>query len=278
MVGKALVLGGGGVVGVAWEIGILVGLAAAGVDLCTADLFVGTSAGAVVAAQITSGSDLEVLYTRQLTGYVEELPGKMSVATMVAMGVANLRSRDGAAFRRRAGRIALTARTVTQAQRRAVMESRLPSTVWPDRRLLITAVDAESGERIAFDRDAGVPLIDAVGASCAVPGVWPLVSIGGRRFIDGGMSSPTNVDLAAGYERIVVVAPTTLGGGAIPRLSAQIAELRRQAKRVAVVAPDKAARRAFGRNWLDPARRASAARAGRAQAAVVAAEVESVWS
>lgn len=276
MATKALVLGGGGVTGVAWELGLLAGLAEAGIDLLTADLFVGTSAGSVVAAQITSGVPLAELYQRQLAGPGAEVSARIGARTLVAIGLAMLRTRDERAFRRRVGRMALAAPTMSEADRRAVLASRLPTDTWPQARLRVTAVDATTGEFAVFDRDAGVPLVDAIGASCAVPGVWPPVTIGGSRYIDGGVRSATNADLAVQADRIVVVAPVSAGGGPIARLAAQVAALRRTAA-VAVVQPDRAARRAIGRNVLDPARRAPAARAGRAQAASVAASVAQVW-
>jgi NTE family protein len=148
---------------------------------------------------------------------------------------------------------------------------------WPQRRLLVTAVDAESGEFVVYDRDSGVSLVDAVGASCAVPGVWPPVTIAGRRMIDGGVRSVANADLAAGCERIVVIAPISSGGGRIRSVAAQAAALRDSAE-VLVISPDRDARQAFGRNVLDPARRAPAARAGHAQAAAVAAAAAAAWS
>jgi len=77
----------------------------------------------------------------------------------------------------------------------------------------VTAVDAATGEFRTFDRDSGVPLVQAVAASCAVPGVYPPVTIGGRRYVDGGMRSAANVDLAAGVERVVVLAVLTSNVG-----------------------------------------------------------------
>ncbi|MBC8993292.1 patatin-like phospholipase family protein [Micromonospora chalcea] len=148
---------------------------------------------------------------------------------------------------------------------------------WPAARLLVTAVDAASGEFVVFDADSGASLVDAVGASCAVPGVWPPVTIGDRRFVDGGVRSPVNADLAAGCERVVVLAPTRAAVGPMPRLSAQVTALRAAGARVAVVSPDRAARTAIGRNVLDPARRSASARAGFAQADTVADEVAGVW-
>jgi NTE family protein len=276
MTGRALVLGGGGVTGIAWELGILAGLAEAGLDLSGADLIVGTSAGSVVGAQVASGLPVEELYDRQIAGYGAEIPGRMAPTTMLRFGWALVRSRDPERARARIGRLALAARTVPEAERRAVIESRLPTHEWPERHLLITAVEAGSGEFRAFDRDSGVSLVDAVGASCAVPGVWPPVTIDGRRWIDGGIRSGANVDLAAGCDRVVILAPATAGFGAMPSVATQVAQLPTGVK-VAVVTPDQVTRKALGRNPLDPARRAPSARAGRAQAASVRAAVAAVW-
>jgi NTE family protein len=277
MTSRALVLGGGGVTGVAWEFGVLTGLAEAGIDLTEADVVVGTSAGSVVGAQVAAGIELEKPYARQLADASGEIAARLRTGTLLKFGLAMLGSREPAAFRARVGRMALAANTVPAAERRAVIEARLPVRDWPERRLLITAVDADTGELVVFDRDSGVPLVDAVAASCAVPGVWPAVTVNGRRLIDGGMRSGTNADLAAGYERVVIVAPIPAGYGAIAGVARHVAELAGTAK-VAVVAPDAAARQAIGRNVLDPARRAGAARAGRAQAAAAADAVRAVWS
>ncbi|MCW2888817.1 MAG: hypothetical protein QOE54_2466 [Streptosporangiaceae bacterium] len=276
MSGKALVLGGGGVAGIAWEWGILTGLQEAGVDLTTADLVVGTSAGSVVGAQVAAGIDAGERYEAQLAGAGGEIAAKLSPLMIARFGWVMLRSRSpqqaGAAF----GRLALAAATVPEAERRAVIASRLPVQTWPeDRRLLLTAVDAATGEFTVFDSSSGVPLVDAVAASCAVPGVWPPVTIGGRRYIDGGMRSAANVDLAAGHERVVVIAPITQGFGQVADVASQVAQL---SGKTTVVSPDQGSKRAIGRNALDPARRAPSARAGHAQAAAVADQVAAVWS
>ncbi|MEH0844610.1 patatin-like phospholipase family protein [Micromonospora sp. CPCC 205711] len=273
---RALVLGGGGVTGVAWEWGLLAGLARRGVVLADADLVVGTSAGSVVGAQLCSGRPVAESYEAQLAPAHGELAARFGWAAVARLVWAGGRSRDAVRARARVGAMAVAARTPSEASRRAVIEARLPVREWPARRLLVTAVDAASGEFVVFDADSGVSLVDAVGASCAVPGVWPPVTIGDRRYIDGGMRSAVNADLAAGAQRVVVLAPMTSAFGPMPRLAAQVAALRSSA-RVAVVSPDRAARTAIGRNVLDPARRADAARAGFAQAASVADEVAAVW-
>jgi NTE family protein len=203
----------------------------------------------------------------------------MSRAALARYAWAVLRGRgDDVGFRRRVGALALAAEqaglTPTEQERLDVIGSRLVSHEWPDRDLRVTAVDARSGEFRVLDRNSGVPLLQAVAASCAVPGVYPPVTIGGRRYVDGGMRSAANADLAEGYDRVVVLAPIPRGVGPLASVDAQVTGM---VARVAVVSPDEAARRAIGRNVLDPAARAGSARAGRAQAAGVAAAVTEVW-
>jgi NTE family protein len=274
----ALVLGGGGVTGVAWELGILTGLASAGVDLAKTDLVVGTSAGSVVGTFVASGVDLEERYERQTAAATGEIPARLGLPLIAKFAWTMLRSRDAAGYAARIGAMALSAPTLPEASRREVIAARLGATEWPAKRFLVTAVDAASGEFKVFDRDSGVSIVDAVGASCAVPGVWPPVTIGDRRYIDGGVRSATNADLAAGCARVVIIAPVSLGGRHIPRITAQADALRAAGASVIVIAPDAAAKQAIGRNVLDPARRPASARAGRAQAALIAEQVAQVWT
>ena len=278
MGGRALVCGGGGVTGIAWTFGMLAGLAEAGVDLSGADVVIGTSAGSFVGTGVASGVPVEDLYVSQLAppeaGVAERL-GWGSVASWVW---ASATSRDPVRAAARVGAMALRAPTMPEERRRAVIAARLPVAGWPERDLRIVAVDAGSGQTSVFTRDSGVEIVDAVGASCAVPGVWPPVTIDGRRYVDGGVRSTTNVDLAEGCDRVVLLAPIPRSLGRHGRLDRQVATLRRAGAEVVVVAPDAAARRAIGRNVLDPAARAPSARAGRAQAATEAARVAAVWS
>jgi len=173
--------------------------------------------------------------------------------------------------------VALAADTVPEADRRKVIESRLARHEWPDRALKLTAIDAGSGEFVVFDSAGEASLVDAVGASCAVPGIWPPVTIGNRRFFDGGLRTVANADLAAGYDRVLIVAPIAGGGGPFADVERDAAALRNVGAQVVVVEPDSAAKTAIGRNVLDPARRAPAARAGKIQAASVADQVRALW-
>ena len=276
---KALVLGGGGVTGIAWEIGILAGLAERGVDLTDADLVVGTSAGSVVGVDVRSGTSLADLYEKQT-----QPPGSNEIYARMGLGVtvkyvrAMLLTRNPEVARARVGAMALRTKTVSEEARRRVIESRLPIQQWPAGRLQITAVDALTGDLVVFDAASEAPLLDAVGASCAVPGIWPPVTINGRRYIDGGVRSAANADLAAGCDRIIIIAPLVSGYGPLASPVNQARALSEAGARVAVIKPDQAALRAIGKNVLDPARRPASAQAGYVQAESAAQETKAVWS
>ncbi|RRQ88031.1 patatin-like phospholipase family protein [Streptomyces griseofuscus] len=267
---EALVLGGGGVGGIAWMTGLLAGLADAGQDVTGAGLLVGTSAGATVAAQLGSGLGVEELFARQVEPSLQarEIMAEMDIERFAAeIGVTMSTAASAAELRGAVGRVALAARTVSEPERLAVIESRLPEHDWPQRALRVVAVDAETGDTRVFDRDSGVSLVDAVAASCAVPGVWPPVTIAGRRYIDGGIRSVANVDLAAGAARVLVLVPL---GPVEPlpsdhSLDDTVAALRAEGAEVLVIGPDDASTSAIGANPLDPATREPAARAGREQ-------------
>lgn len=278
MTRRALVLGGGGLAGIAWEWGVLAGLADAGIALGDADLVVGTSAGSVVGAQVANGADPRERFEAQLVPPNGEIAATLGRKLMLRWGLAMVGSRSPQRIRQRIGKLARTAPVAaSEADRIAVIESRLPVRDWPtDRTLLVTAVDTETGAFKAFGRADGVPLVTAVASSCAVPGVWPPVTIHGRRYMDGGMRSSANADLADGYDRVVVIAPVTAGFGPMPGPKQQVAELRREAEAV-LITPDADALKAFGNNLLDPATRVGSAKAGLAQAASVADAVRALW-
>jgi NTE family protein len=269
---RALVLGGGGVAGIAWETGVLFGLSEAGVDVTGADLVVGTSAGSTVGAQMSSGMPLAEMWARQVEpGRQQPEPaptGSPLAELMDTMRRLAERHVDPTELRRAIGEVALAASTVDEDVRRAVIAARLPRPDWPARDLRIVAVDAHTGDPIVFDRAAGVGLVDAVAASCAVPGVWPPVTVNGTRYMDGGVRTMTNADLAAGYQRVLVLAPLDE-----PAVHDQVAGL----GRATLIQPDEASLAAFGSNLLDPSTRTPAAEAGHAQGVAEAARVAALW-
>ena len=222
--GRALVLGGGGLSGIAWETGVLAGLEAGGADVTGADFMLGTSAGATVAAQLGSGIPLSDLLDRQTVPELQSVELTPDIARVVELMESweelPALFPDPAVLRRVIGERALQVETVPEAERRAVIAGRLPRHTWPSRKLAVVAVEAHTGDVRVFDQDSGVDLVDAVAASCAIPGIWPPVTIGGSRYIDGGTSSAVNADLAAGYQRVLILVPM-----ADPSLDEQVAGL-----------------------------------------------------
>jgi NTE family protein len=297
----ALVLGGGGAAGNAWEIGIIAGLAEAGLDLTqAADLVVGTSAGATAAVQVRSGIPPADLLASVLSPPVQPAgqnrgrPPSLPMATVFErMRAISAAATSAAELQRAMGAFGLESDSTlgpAAGQRRAIVAARLPRHEWPDLPMIVVAIDAHTGELAPFDRESGVDLVDAVTASTALPGLVPTVSINGGRYIDGGVRSPDNADLASGYANVVVLSP--LGGrperaadlpgqfeGLRRRpewgtdLAGQAETLRKQGSRVEVITPDADSRAAMGTNQLDPATRIPAARAGFAQGKQEAARV-----
>ncbi|MFF4242228.1 patatin-like phospholipase family protein [Actinomadura geliboluensis] len=275
--GRALVLGGGGVAGIAWLTGVVAGLADEGTDVTGADLLLGTSAGSAVAAQVAGGGPIGELFARQADPALQNrelVPsGGVTVAEFAEIWMRLAEENDDpAAIRRGLGARALATDTVDEAARREVIEGRLPVHEWPSRDLRVTAVNALTGDLRVFDRGSGVSLVDAVAASCAVPMIWPPVTIGGIRYVDGGVRSVNNLDLAAGYGRVLLIAPMD-----DPGLTADIAAVESAGGRVEVIVPDEAALAAFGADPLDPSTRTPSANAGLAQGKAAAKRIASLW-
>ncbi len=290
---RALVLGGGGSAGNAWVIGVVAGLFDAGLHVTGADLIIGTSSGSTAAAQMAGATptdlfaDILAAEPPQRSGPVGSDGGRGPIGPAVnhlertnrIIGAA----RDPADMRRRLGAGALELDAASDdpgmTRWRATVAARLPDQRWPQRPMWIVAVDARSGEPVVFDRHSGVDLVEAVAASCSSGAPY---GIGDSRFIDGGYRrSAENADLAAGYERVLVLSP--LGGRSRApldwgmHLAAQVDELRVGGSRVETVLPDSASRDAFGDNMMDLSARAPAAPAGHGQGRALAGPLTEFW-
>jgi NTE family protein len=271
---RALVLGGGAVTGMAWEVGLLKGLRDAGIDLTQADLIVGTSAGSVVGTLVRAGRSLDALYDAQLA----PLP---ATATAVPASIdlqylqETYRLWRGLditeAQRVEVGRRALAApQVIPEAEAIQQWATRLGVPDWPSPPLWITAVDVHDGTTRLIDQTQGVPIARAVAASTALPGLNAPVTIGERRYMDGGVAG-THLDAVAGYRLIVGVIPGEVR-------DRETAAARAQGSVVRLVRPDAESAAARGPNTLDLGRRRVSAEAGLRQAAVVAADLASVWN
>jgi len=289
---RALVLGGGGSAGNAWEIGVMAGLSDAGLDVTGADLIIGTSAGSTAAAQITSTAPAELLAAilaaapQQRTDPVSSRRGRgltgPAADHMERTSRIIAAAEDAADMRRRIGAAALEMDAASdgsgQTRWRATVAARLPSQRWPERTMLITAVDALTGEPVVFDRHSGVGLVDAVAASTSS---GPPYRVGGNRYIDGGYRRNENADLAAGYGRVLVLSP--FGGRSRHplewgmHLAAQVDELRARGSNVETIFPDSNSLSAFGASMMDLSTRPPAARAGYHQGRALAKQLTEFW-
>jgi NTE family protein len=291
---RALVLGGGGSTGNAWLIGVIAGLFDAGLDVTTADLTIGTSAGSTAAAQMAGATPTELLAAilaaaprQQRTGPVgsdrESIPTRPVADHLERIGTIIASAENAADMRCRMGAAALDRDAASdgswQAQWRATVSARLPSQRWPQRTVLITAVEAHTGEPVVFDRHSGVALADAVAASCASGLPY---RIGDHPYIDGGYRrSSENADLAAGYGRVLVLSP--LGGRTLAplhwgmHLAAQVDELRAGGSRVETIFPESSSEHLFGANAMNLSLRPAAARAGHDQGRALAEQLTEFW-
>ena len=285
---RALVLGGGGPVGVAWESGLLAGLAETGVDLSDADRIVGTSAGSIVGARLARGdTPAELLADSRAVASPRQGAPAVDPEAMMAVGVAMFEGLTGGRAHQEIitdlGRLALEAETITEEEFVGLVGFDLGPT-WPDRDYACTAYDVESGAFMVWHARTGAPLDRAVTSSCAVPAVFPPITIGGRRYMDGGVLSATNAGLAEGHEKVVVVsvitrvAPEAAAFLRAP-LDAELTALRTGGAEVELIEFDDASVAAAGGNLMayDAATVEAVTAAGVAQGRAEAERIGAVW-
>lgn len=272
---RALVLGGGGATGIGWLGGLIFGLLDLGVDVNRADTVIGTSAGSVVGTHVRLDTPLDIAFAR-LNGREPLRLGRLGVgdAERFLRGAFSAQRNHGRSI---IGRAALRADTSTEEDFIRVVANDLEGQDWPDKRLVITAVDAVTGELTLFTNDSEVPLDRAVAASCSVPGVFPPVTIRGRQYVDGGVRSAANVDLAQHHSRVLVLAPIPLAVRRYDRPAVQAARLGRDTRSLVVV-PDSRARAQIGFNPFDMSKAPASVEAGRAQAKRIVDKIAALWT
>jgi NTE family protein len=159
---------------------------------------------------------------------------------------------------------------------------------WPAKPYMCTAVDAETGEFVSWSKDSGVPIARAIASSCCVPGIFPPITINGRRYIDGGMKSATNAELAAGHDRVIVVSVTAgmeRAANAFPaiaerfkkRMDDELGAITSKGGQVEMIIPDEESQAAFGTNLMDFKRRGEIADAGVRQGKLEAVRLREFW-
>ena len=256
MSSRGVVLAGGGLAGIAWELGVLVGLREAGVDVRVWDRIIGTSAGSIVGAAAGRIRGLDQLLTtpwarsaEQLNEYIASLDPE-TVARINELWFGKPAAPDQPT-RAEIGRLAVSAHTDHEYRFLDAVGGLVPDRTWP-RNFVATAVDAFDGRFATFDSTAGADLLSAVAASCAIPGIFPPITIGERRYIDGGVRSATSADLAAGLDVVVVISPTRTGEQSNGRQLAEVAQLRSTGSAVIEIGPDAVAAGILAQEPLPP--------------------------
>jgi NTE family protein len=293
---RALVLGGGGLVGIAWEAGLVAGLASEGVNLAEAASIVGTSAGSVVGGQLALGidpvesarrtaSDAGAVVPPLDTGGVGGFGGGLEA--LIEMIMTATTSGGSEEVRAKIGQIALTAPTPTEEEFLPFF-SEVKGQPWP-KGYSCTAVDTESGEFVVWTAAHGVELDRAIASSCSVPGLFPPVTINGRRYMDGGMRSPLNADVPVGHSEVVVVSvlpASPIAGLENPMLDAMIEQVEKELEvlrsggaRVALIGPNRELIElsGMGLHLMDASRVPAAIDVGMRQGAEAADHVRPVW-
>ena len=281
---RAVVLGGGGPVGIAWESGVAAGLADAGFDLAEADRIVGTSAGAIVGARLCSGRgarELMVDLDRLGDPHAEGSAPPKAADLGPLMQFMMRRPPNGfpsAALLAEMGAFAAAADTPSEEDFLAGIGRYVTGPSWPDR-FVCTAVDVETGAFRVWNEASNVDLVRAVASSCAVPGLYPPVTIAGRRYMDGGLRSATNIDLAMGYDAVLAMAVTLepFAGFMAEAADRELRPLVEAGARGLLVVPDSASLAAFGPNLMDGGRRTPVMRAGLAQGGAEANRLRGFW-
>ena len=281
---RAVVLGGGGAVGVGWQTGLLTGLREAGVDLAGAEAIMGTSAGALVGALLSGGRDVTDALT-SLAALGQSIdPGSLAAgdeAFLSVMRQARLDTDPRQALRA-IGRAAQEASTPAEDVYLGLFRT-LDGTAWPAG-FRCTATDTDTGELVVWDQGSGVPLPHAVASSCAVPVLFPAVTIKGRRYMDGGILSHLNATAVPPTDVLVVLSCHPLGsrgtggGGSLAASVTPDVELAplRQSRRLVAVEPDFSGIEAPA-NMMDPDFAIQAFQIGRRQAEREAAAIQAAW-
>ncbi|MBD3941992.1 patatin-like phospholipase family protein [Microbacterium sp. NEAU-LLC] len=286
---RALVLGGGGSSGNAWVLGVVAGLYAAGLDVTTVDVMIGTSSGSTTAVQLARVDPLE-LYAATIAPLPASAGDRRGGSGSTRPVVNHLErtaaiiaeSSDPADMRRRLGASSLelaAADPEWQPRWRHIVAGRLPDPRWPERPVQITAVDARTGDGVVFTRDSGVELVDAVAASTSS---GPAYRIGDGWYVDGGYrSNAENADLATGYDRVLVLSPYG-GRTRTPAewrldVGTQIEALRAAGSRAELIGPPAEHGELFGARGMDPTLRRPAAEVGHAQGFALVPLLADLW-
>ncbi len=279
---KALVLGGGGSMGIGWETGYLTGLADGGIDTRFADLVVGTSAGSQVGAVIASRISWDDIWEKLINLKYQsqkDSPSRNLGSLFEKYDEIATSSRTPNEWIERIGKLAIESNTMTESEQLSRIKNTIGDCKWSEA-LHIVAVDLSTSQRVAWGFDSGIELIKAASASSSLPGVWPPTTIRSRKYIDGGAYSMENADIAEGASKVLILS-VGLPVQTPFKLEDQIQNLQKSGSEVVLVKPDKKIYeelQQLGGNPVNPRIRPVIAACGREQGYKDSERIAKFWT
>lgn len=273
---RALVLGGGGITGIAWESGVLAALIENGMKISQIDKIFGTSAGAFVGAVLSNNQDMKSYYhyLNENKDPNEQTKLKKEVYEMWRQAYIQGGNNQESIGRLLGEMIDQVQPVISMKERKKAIAKRLNDSKWTSQ-LVITAINARTGQLETINQQIGMDLIDSVAASEAVPGLWPHVTMTGKDYIDGGMVSSTNACLAKDFKQILIIAPLTQKIGKLPNVFDDEITLSNTSD-VYTITPDEFSKSIIGDNIYDASVIIEVGNAGYEQGKRLVKEIEAL--
>ncbi|AGZ26048.1 MULTISPECIES: patatin-like phospholipase family protein [Staphylococcus] len=273
---RALVLGGGGITGIAWESGVLAALIENGMKISQIDKIFGTSAGAFVGAVLSNNQDMKSYYhyLNENKDPNEQTKLKKEVYEMWRQAYIQGGNNQESIGRLLGEMIDQVQPVISMKERKKAIAKRLNDSKWTSQ-LVITAINARTGQLETINQQIGMDLIDSVAASEAVPGLWPHVTMNGKDYIDGGMVSSTNACLAKDFKQILIIAPLTQKIGKLPNVFDDEITLSNTSD-VYTITPDEFSKSIIGDNIYDASVIIEVGNAGYEQGKRLVKEIEAL--
>lgn len=279
-VDHAIVLGGGGSLAIGWELGYLAALSEEGIHVRNADLVIGTSGGAQAGTSIASNQSWDEIYDNQIAPNSDEEPPVEDMSEIFKRYAEIERnSNTPKEWIKNYSTYALEKHKFNEMVHIHRLQNRIKVSEWPES-LMITAINANKAERVAFTKDDHVDLHRAMASSGSLPGVWPATTINEDKHFDGGCHSMENADLAKGAKKVLIMA-TNLPVSTPYHIDDAIKELEESGSKVKLITPSQAVfakLQELGGNTVDPSIRPDIYKLAQEQGHEDAEMIKAFWN